>query len=450
MKLQFLGATQTVTGSRYLLEFGSSKVLVDCGLFQGYKNYREKNWAPFPVDPKEIDAVILTHAHIDHSGYVPRLVKNGFKGDILATQATCDLSTIMLPDAGYLQEEEAAYANRKKFSKHLPALPLYTEEEAVKSLAQFRPVEVCKAHRLASGLEVTFTPGGHILGAASVHLRYGNDSVLFSGDIGRGNDPVMRAPECPPSADIVVVESTYGNKRHAPVDPIEELKLVINRTIERGGIVLIPSFAVGRAQLLLYYVYQLKERGEIPDVPVYLNSPMASKVNDVFMKHAGETRLSLATAHAVCATARVVQSQEESIHINTLTHPMIVIAASGMATGGRVLHHLKAFAGDSRNSVVFAGFQVGGTRGDLMVRGAEEIKIHGQYWPVLAEVVSLESLSAHADADEVLTWLKALKRPKKVFVTHGELPAADALRLRIQSTLGWSARVPDLLEMVEF
>lgn len=253
MKVQFLGATQTVTGSRYLVEFGLSRVLVDCGLFQGYKNFREKNWADFPIAPSSIDAVILTHAHIDHSGYIPRLVKNGFRGRVLATQATCDLSAIMLPDAGYLQEEEAAYANRKRFSRHSPALPLYTEGEAVKSLERFQPVEVRKPFLLESGLEVTFTPAGHILGAASVRLQYENDSILFSGDIGRVNDAVMRAPEHPPSADIVVVESTYGNKRHAIVEPLDELRDVINRTIQRGGIVLIPSFAVGRAQLLLYY-----------------------------------------------------------------------------------------------------------------------------------------------------------------------------------------------------
>ncbi|MBK7892788.1 MAG: MBL fold metallo-hydrolase [Bdellovibrionales bacterium] len=450
MKIKFLGATQTVTGSRYLVEFGTSRVLIDCGLFQGYKNFREKNWAPFPVDPSTLDAVILTHAHIDHSGYIPCLVKNGFKGDVFATQATCDLSAIMLPDAGYLQEEEAAYANRKRFSKHKPALPLYTEDDAVKSLERFRAVDVRKPFRLESGLEITFTPAGHILGASSVRLQYQNDSILFSGDLGRVNDAVMRAPEAPESADIVVVESTYGNKRHALVEPLDELRDVINRTVERGSIVLIPSFAVGRAQLLLYYIHQLKERGEIADVPVYLNSPMASKVNDVFMKHARETRLSLVEARAVCGTARVVKTQEESIHINELTSPMIVVAASGMATGGRILHHLKAFAGDPRNSVVFAGFQVGGTRGDLMVRGSEEIKIHGQMWPVRAEVVNLESLSAHADSDEIMQWLKRLKMPKQVFVTHGELPASDALRLRIESTLGWRARVPDLLETVEF
>lgn len=450
MRIKFLGATQTVTGSRYLVEFGRSRVLVDCGLFQGYKNFREKNWAPFPVEPSTIDCVILTHAHIDHSGYIPCLVKNGFKGDVLATQATCDLSAIMLPDAGYLQEEEAAYANRKRFSKHKPALPLYTEDDAVKSLERFRPVDVRKSFRLESGLEITFTPAGHILGAASVRLQYENDSILFSGDLGRVNDAVMRAPELPESADIVVVESTYGNKRHALINPLDELRDVINRTVERGGIVLIPSFAVGRAQLLLHYVRQLKERGEIADVPVYLNSPMASRVNDVFMKHARETRLSPTEARAVCGVARIVKSQEESIRINEMTDPMIVIAASGMATGGRVLHHLKAFAGDPKNSVIFAGFQVGGTRGDLMVRGADEIKIHGQMWPVRAEVVDLESLSAHADADEVMQWLGRLKTPKQVFVTHGELPASDALRLRIESTLGWRARVPDLLETVEF
>lgn len=449
MKLQFLGAAGTVTGSRYLITQGETKILVDCGLFQGFKMLRLRNWEKFPLDPASLAAVVLTHAHVDHSGYLPLLVKNGFRGPIYATQATVDLCRILLPDSGFLQEEEARFANKRSYSKHHPALPLYTQEDAEEALKYLRPVRWDETKRVTKGghgtVELGFTPAGHLLGAASVRVSTEGRSVLFSGDLGRASDPMVRAPERPEGGDVVVVESTYGNRRHPDRDPREELKAIVLRTLERKGILLIPSFAVGRAQLLLYYLNDLKKRGEIPDgLPVYLNSPMAAEANKAFAANLGELKISAAELEAIWRGVRVVSSPEESKALNGKSDPAVIIAASGMATGGRVLHHLKSIAPEPRNTILFAGFQAGGTRGDLMVRGAEQVKIHGEHWPVRAEVQNLETLSAHADADEVLRWLSALpRRPKQVFVTHGEPEAADVLRQRIEEELKLPALVPE-------
>jgi metallo-beta-lactamase family protein len=449
MEIQFFGATQTVTGSRYIVRSGDITVLVDCGLFQGYKNLRLKNWDAFPVDPKTIDAVLLTHAHLDHSGYVPLLIKNGFRGKLFCTTATLELCGILLPDSGYLQEEEARFANKHRFSKHKPALPLYTEEDAEKAKEFFHAVEwremrtITKANS-KDNVEFTFHPAGHLFGAATILLSSQGKTIAFSGDLGRKIDPLTRLPDFTEGADYIVVESTYGNRRHISIDPKNDLKDVILRTFERKGTLVIPSFAIGRAQLVLYYIHLLKVEKLIPDIPVYINSPMALKANEVFCKYFEESKMSFDEAKAICATAKAITSVEESIALNERKDPIIIVAASGMATGGRVLHHLKAFAPHPQNTILFVGFQAGGTRGDSLTKGAKEVKIHGEYFPVMAEVAQIDAMSAHADGDEILDWIRNLrKKPQKIFITHGEPAAADELRRHIAEQLNLDAIVPE-------
>lgn len=447
MRIQFLGATGTVTGSKYLLSRGSKRFLIDCGLFQGFKQLRLRNWEPLPVDPRTIEAVVLTHAHIDHSGYLPLLAKNGFIGKIYCTHATRELCEILLPDSAHLHEEEAEYANRQGFSKHKPALPLYTKVDAEHCLKLFSPLDFDTEWILDQELKTRFIPSGHILGSAFVSMHSPNTSILFSGDIGRPNDIVMRGPNMIESADYLVIESTYGDRLHDPSDPLLKLAEIINRTAGRGGVVIIPAFAVGRAQTLLYCVHLLKTKKAIPGLPVFLNSPMAVDVTQLFHNHLGEHRLTPEQCEAMCQTARIVNSAEESKGLNDRRGPMIIIAASGMATGGRVVHHLKTFAPDPRNTILFTGFQAGGTRGAAILAGADSVKIHGAYVPIRAEVAIINNLSAHADYSEIMDWLKGFRKvPRRTFVTHGEPAAADALRHRIEESLGWSCRVPDYLE----
>ncbi|WP_028101033.1 MBL fold metallo-hydrolase RNA specificity domain-containing protein [Pseudoduganella violaceinigra] len=450
LTLKFLGATGTVTGSKYLLRHGDDPVLVDCGLFQGYKQLRLRNWEPFPVLPAAIRGVVLTHAHLDHSGFLPVLVSEGFRGKVFCTEATRDLCRILLPDSGRLLEEEALYANRHNFSKHKPALPLYSEADALRALEHLVAVPVGHEFSPAPEMLGRFQLAGHILGAASVSLRCDGRTVMFSGDVGRPNDPIMRPPTAPGACDYLVVESTYGDRRHAPSDPAGQLADVISRTAARGGVTVIPAFAVGRAQELLYEIWKLKQAGAIPAaLPVYLNSPMAVDATRLYIKHHDQHRLDERSCHALGQVAHIVNSVEESMALNRRQAPMVIIAASGMATGGRVLHHLKAFAGDSRNTILFAGFQAAGTRGARMLAGETSVKIHGEYFPVRARVELIGNLSAHADADEILDWLsQSPAAPRQVFVTHGEPAAADALRLRIAEQLHWPCRVPDYLDEV--
>jgi len=446
MRIEFLGGTGTVTGSKYLLEHDGRRLLVDCGLFQGLKQLRLRNWDALPIDASRIDAVLLTHAHMDHSGFVPRLIKLGFKGPVYCTEATRELCRLLLPDSGRLQEEEAEFANRRGHSKHKPALPLYTEEEARAALKRFEAIPFDHAHSPWPGWSWRLKRAGHILGAASVHVAWTGGSILFSGDLGRSDDLMMRPPEAPEPADYVVVESTYGDRRHRDVDTLVALAEVINRTAARGGIVVIPSFAVGRAQTILHCIQMLKKARRIPDMPVYLNSPMAADVTRIFRRHLDEHRLSAEQCAAMSKEVNIVNTVEDSKRLNTLTFPSIIVSASGMATGGRVLHHLTAYAPHAKNTILFAGFQAAGTRGAALLGGAESIKIHGAYVPVRAEVANLDALSAHADREQLLAWLGALRPPKQVFVTHGEPMAADALRLAIEERHGWPTSVPDYLE----
>jgi metallo-beta-lactamase family protein len=447
MQLQFLGATGTVTGSKYLLRSASSQILVDCGLFQGYKDLRLRNWSPLPVPAHSIDAVVLTHAHLDHSGYLPLLARQGFRGKVFCTSATRELCRILLPDSGHLLEEEAEYLNRHGLSKHAPALPLYTRDDALRCLKMLEPVEFGKPWKPAPGLNARLSPSGHMAGSSFVHLDDGKRAVLFSGDIGRPEDLLLKPPAPMDGADYLVLESTYGDRLHERADVLQQLADVINRTAARGGIVLIPAFAVGRAQMLMYCIHLLKTRRAIQDMPVYLNSPMAASASQVYRRHVDELRLSLAECDAMARAVQVVETPEESRQLNERHGPMVIIAASGMATGGRVVHHLKAFAPDPRNTILFAGFQAGGTRGATIAAGAPSVRIHGQDVPVRAEVAMLGTLSAHADAAEIVEWLRGFSAaPRQTFITHGEPAAADAMRLRIERELHWSCHVPYYLE----
>lgn len=444
MRLTFLGAAETVTGSRFLLETSEARILIDCGLFQGLKRLRLLNWEPFPVDPASIDAVLLTHAHIDHSGYLPALVRQGFSGSIWCSGGTRDLLGLMLLDAAHIQEEDARYANRHRTSKHDPALPLYTTADAQKALALIETVpRGGKSFAPAKGVSATFHRAGHILGSSSIRVEAERRSVFFTGDVGRPVDPIMHPPDSPPAADFVVTESTYGNRLHAESDIRGELADVVNRTIGRGGTVLIPSFAVGRAQAVLFLLSELAENREIPSVPVYLNSPMAIGATEMFLEHIGGHRLSADQCERLRAGVEFVRTADESKLLTPRPGPMIVVSASGMATAGRILHHLRTVAPDRKSSILFVGFQAAGTRGAAMVDGAASIKIFGDYVPVRAEVVRIDGLSAHADQSELLTWLSSGElKPEKAFVVHGEPAAADAFRRRLKDQLGWSAHVP--------
>jgi metallo-beta-lactamase family protein len=447
LELRFLGAAGTVTGSKYLLESSGNRLLVDCGLFQGLKQLRVRNWSRFTVPPSSISAVVLSHAHIDHSGYLPALARDGFAGRIHCAAATAELCQVLLRDSAFLQEQDATYANRKGFSKHKPALPLYGIEDAERCLSQFSPLAFHAPRQLTQGLTVRLHRAGHMLGAAIVELQWNDTTIVFSGDLGRFSDAMMLDPETIRRADYLVVESTYGNRRHPNEDPQTALEEIVRRTVARGGTLIIPAFAVGRAQLLLYHLEQLKQKGRLADVPIYLNSPMAIDASEILCGHMADQKLSPQECRKACGVATYVRSAEESKALNENRHPKIIISASGMATGGRVLHHLKRFAPDPRSTILFAGFQAAGTRGAAMVAGTDSIKIHGEYVPVRAEIANLPMLSAHADADEIMRWLSGFASPPRMtFITHGEPVAADALRLRITDELGWPCKVPEHLE----
>lgn len=449
MKLTFLGAAGTVTGSKYLLEEAGQRWLLDCGLFQGLKPLRLRNWDRLPFEPRAIDAVLLTHAHLDHSGYLPLLVRNGFRGPIYCSPATADLCEILLSDSGYLQEKDAEFANRHGYSKHKPALPLYTERDARESLKLFRTLSIDSEHTISGRLGVTLRRTGHILDACSIEVSTDNRLLVFSGDLGRYGDPIFHDPTPVPRADYLIVESTYGDRQHDRIDPAEALETVIARTVARGGTVVIPAFAVGRAQTLLFYLRRLRDSGRLRNVPVFLDSPMAVDASELFCRSMANHRLSETECRTSCGVATYVHSTEESKALTANPVPKIIISASGMATGGRVLHHLKRYAPNPKNTVLFAGFQAAGTRGAAMVSGAKSVKIHGEEIPISAEVQNLSMLSAHADADEIMRWLGGFERPPTAtFVTHGEPAAATALKSRIEHELGWACRAPQHLESV--
>ncbi len=442
-KITFLGAAETVTGSRFLLETDKKRILIDCGLFQGVKKLRLKNREPFPIDPASIDAILLTHAHIDHSGYIPAICKNGFKGKIYCTHATLDLCRILLPDSGHLQEEEAYRANRHGYTRHKPALPLYTEEDAEKSLQYFEPVDYHIEFQPVEGITVTMTNAGHILGSACIHINDGNKKIIFTGDVGRPDDPVMNSPELLNNVDYLIVESTYGDRKHSETDPKEILAKIINGTFKKGGVVLIPTFAVGRAQTLLHLLSELVTENRIPKAPVYLDSPMAINATDLFYRYKEQHKLSDEVCRTMCNLVTYTRTAEDSKAIEYQPVPKIILSASGMLTGGRVLHHLKIYLKDRRNTVVLVGYQAAGTRGAIMLAGADSVKIHGEYVSVRSKLVSIDGLSAHADYVEMGQWLSNIKAPpRKTFIVHGEPQSQDAFRRYLKDQLGWNAEIP--------
>ena len=455
--IQFLGAAGTVTGSRFLVEDGAHRILIDCGMFQGHKELRLRNWAPFPLDPASIDAVVITHAHLDHVGYLPALARDGFAGPVLCTPSTAQLAEIVLEDSARLQEEEAGYANRKGYSKHHPALPLYTSADAHLALSLLRPHELGHEHELVPGMQVTLRNAGHILGSATatVHLAGPDRTLLFTGDLGRGTHPLLRPPDDPVAADVIVSESTYGDRLHEDENvSLDVLADAVTRTAERGGMVVVPAFAVDRTEVVLMALGRLAAEGRIPSLPIHADSPMALRVLDVYRsaiaERAGDLRAPLGDdPFAGAGTVHEAFTTAESRALNDLHYPAILISASGMATGGRVLHHLAQRLPDHRNTVVLTGFQAAGTRGRQLADGARSVKLFGKYVPVRAEIAQVNGFSVHADAEELTAWLsRAPKPPDVAFLVHGEPEASAALRDHLVDRLDWNVVVPRLGERV--
>jgi len=460
--IRFLGAAGTVTGSRFLVEGRGRRVLVDAGLFQGMKELRLRNWAPFPVDPASIDAVVLTHAHIDHSGALPLLVRGGYRGPVYCTPATVDLARLLLPDSARLHEEEARYANAKGYSKHAPnALPLYTEADALAALALFRPVHYALRHPISPGFTLSFTRAGHILGSASALVELDPDGagrplrMLFSGDLGRYGGPILPDPEPPPGADALLVECTYGDRSHPAEHPADELARVILEGVARGGALVVPAFAVGRTQEVLFLLRQLEEEGRIPSLPVFVDSPMAVDATPIYLAHredhGPEMRALLARGVDPLRPRRIsfARSPEQSKAINRVEGPCVILSASGMATGGRILHHLARRLPDERTTVLLVGYQAAGTRGWSLQNGARALRIHGEEVPVRARVLALSGFSAHGDREEVGRWLDGIPPPPpRVYCVHGEPPGLAATAARLQAS-GIDARVARDQELAE-
>jgi metallo-beta-lactamase family protein len=455
--LTFLGAARTVTGSKYLLEYNGARVLFDCGLFQGLKELRLRNWAEFPVDVSSIDAVVLTHAHLDHVGHLPRLTAHGYKGRVFCTAGTKDLCQLVLPDAGRIQEEDARQANRHGYSKHDPALPLYTESDAFAALTRLQPIGYHRPIEVASGVSIEMFPAGHLLGSAFVLVRLGDDrTILFGGDLGRYDRPVLPDPVAPPRADVVLVESTYGDRDHPSDGTDEALVEVIRDTARRGGKLIVPSFAIGRVEELLYWMRRLEQDGRIPSLPVYVDSPMATEGLKFYSARVAELDPDMRSEHkqvSQFATARfqTVASTQQSKELTASKRVAIVVSSSGMATGGRVLHHLAAALPEEKNTVLFVGYQAEGTRGRALVDGARTVRIHGREIAVNAHVVKIDSMSAHADRGEIVRWLRTMPAPapSRICLVHGEPGPMDALKARVKDTLSWDAHTPQHGETIE-
>lgn len=448
--IQFLGGAGTVTGSKFLLEVGEHKILVDCGLFQGLKDLRLQNWAPLPLDPQTLTAVLLTHAHLDHSGYLPLLTRNGFSGKIFCTSPTRDLSKVILLDSAKIQEEDAERANQEGFSKHSPAKPLYTVIDAHNCLKAFNLVGVHTWIPVAEGVEARFSNSGHILGSSFIEVKTPDFTIVFSGDLGRSEPLILHPPEVIKKADYLVIESTYGDRLHSPLSPLKQLAQLITDTVERKGHVVIPSFAVGRTQDVLYLLAQLKKQSQIMDIPIYLDSPMGINATEIFADHPLWHRLSSAEVTELSKVATMVKSQQQSDEILHRKESTLVIAGSGMMTGGRVLTHLIKRLPDDRNTVVLVGFQAASTRGRLLRSGATEVKIYGQYIPVRARIEEISSLSAHGDQKDILGWLGKFEAPpRKTFIVHGEPQGSDGLRVKVHHTLNWECVIPKHSETFE-
>ncbi|GGD13856.1 MBL fold metallo-hydrolase [Flavobacterium orientale] len=450
MKIQFLGGTGTVTGSKTLIEHNELRILVDCGMFQGVKALRELNRTPLAVAPATIDFVLLTHGHLDHCGWLPLLVKNGFKGKIFCTAPTKQIAKLILADSAKIQEEEASKANQEHFSKHNPAEPLYTVTDAEQVTSFFRVVEKDLQIRLSEDAFFSFFQAGHILGACSISLYVDGKEFVFSGDIGQDDDVLMYPPQKPKSGDFIFLESTYGNRIHPETDVYFELENIINETVAKGGNLIIPSFAVERAQTLMYLLWQLKKQNRIPDIPYIIDTPMGIKVIDVFNENFKWHKLNPHECEEMCSMFTMISDFEDSIAAIYSKQPKVVIAASGMITGGRVLSYLERYIDKPENTVMLVGYQAEGTRGRKLLDGDKEIKFFGKYYTVNARVVLVEGLSAHGDQNDLLNWLKELQAPPKlIFMVHGENEAADALRLKIMETFNYDCKVPLLGQIIE-
>ena len=444
--LTFLGAARTVTGSKHLIDVDGRRILIDCGLFQGLKELRLRNWSPLPVSPDTVDAVVLTHAHIDHCGWLPRLVGQGFKGPIYCTGGTLDLCRLVLPDAAHLQEEDAKFAKKRGFSKHQPALPLYTEADAAEALSRFRAVEFGKRIEVVKGLEIEFINAGHLLGSSYVLVQRSDKSggrILFGGDLGRYSRPILPDPSPGVDADVLLVESTYGDRIHPAEDDGAVLARIIKETVAKRGKVIIPAFAIGRVEELLYWLFKLEDEGRLEKLPIYVDSPMALKGIEYYKARTDELDKEILAMRRKLPRFTSVNSARESKELVERDAPAVIIASSGMATGGRVVHHLFAGLPDPRNTVLFVGFQAAGTRGRQLVDGAQHVKMFGQYVPVHARIEKIDGMSAHADAGEIVRWLRTFPRaPKTTYLVHGEIVAQDALKARITRELGWNVEIP--------
>lgn len=442
MRITFLGGTETVTGSKFLLETNTTSVLVDCGLYQGYKWLRERNWQTLPIDLSTLDAVILTHAHLDHSGYIPVLYKRGYRGPVFTHHATKDLCQILLADSGHIQEEDAKYYSKHKLSKHQNPEPLYDRQTAEASMALFQSIDFDEQVEVGD-IRFHLQPAGHILGAASIIIEAEGKRVGFSGDVGRFDDVLMRPPRPLPELDLLLMESTYGNRQHDSQDAAQQLAMVVSRVAKNGGVLLVPAFAVGRAQALQHLFAELMQTGDIPKLPIYLDSPMAIKVSDIFCRHSEQHRLSHEQCHRLCDLVTYTRTVDESKALAGQAFPHVIIAGSGMATGGRILHHFKRLLSDKRTSVLFTGYQAGGTRGAKMLEGVDAVKIHGSWVPLKAEVDVISGLSGHADYLELTDWLRQSKLPATtpVKLIHGDPEALEGLRVHLQEQTEYRVEV---------
>jgi len=451
IKIHFLGAAGTVTGSRFLLEFQDRRILIDCGMFQGIKKVRELNWQPLPVAAADIDQVLLTHGHLDHVGSLPRLVKAGYRGEILATAPTLDVAGIILRDSARLQEEYTKRANDEGFSRHHPAEPLYTSKDVEKTLTRFRCIPEGEWIDLEGEVKVRFQYNGHILGSTFIEMEAAGKRLIFSGDVGRTQDPLLRSPKKPEEADILVLESTYGDRLHPEDDLLDSLETILVETLQKRGLLIIPSFAVERTQLLMYLFWQLHQRGSLPgSVPVIIDSPMGANVLELFRKHTSWHKLSDRQCEEMCQRFHVVRSFRETMELVGDDRPKVVIAGSGMVTGGRVLNYLEAHIGRKETTVMLAGYQAEGTRGRQLLDGSSEIKFFGKWRPVRARIDYLEGLSGHADQRELIDWASDINGiPERVFLVHGEPQALDCLRVRLKDRYGWLAHIPELYEIVD-
>lgn len=444
MKITFFGGAGTVTGSKYLIEHNDAKILVDCGLFQGVWELTQHNWDPFPIPPETVDAIVVTHAHIDHTGYIPALIKNGFKGPVYCSRATYETCTVLLPDSGNLQEEEAKYHNHHQ----LP--PLYTRQDAEYALRFFKTVAYDTIIQIKS-LHVMLIRSGHVLGSAFVTVSDGKQKLTFSGDLGRPEQPLLKTPPPLKQTDYLVLESTYGDRVHEHEDPEEALKAVVHETVQKGGALIIPSFSLMRTQTILYYLYLLKQKNNIPNnVPIFLDSPSGIRITDFFCKFSEEYSISPSVCEAALSVATATPSVEDSKKIDHLRTSAIIIAGSGMADGGRIPYHLQQFISDAKNTILFVGYQAKGSKGRYLIDGEKKIRIHGNEYPVHAQIRSIRGLSAHADSQEIIAWLEHFEtKPKKVFLIHGEPEAAQALKKKIEARFGWLVIIPKYLESSE-